>query len=209
MVVLLCQTHLAKRKQGVILKTGKTIISTSTFDTEEYAVLIRRSLMGTTELIENCNRYQFIGYSQLNKYICSCLKLLKNQIDSGHSVISMEHIKYERVCMLMNMVQLSNWKYVNSTYKEKIISSITPYQLIRYIDGIKEALLEHNNALSKFSLAGLCGRMFFLIIKCRILRGKSLFQCGLSYFWGFMKLNEELHTLHCVFSKHWTIFATG
>ena len=137
------------------------------------------------------------------------MKLLKNQIDSGHSVISMEHIKYERVCMLMNMVQLSNWKYVNSTYKEKIISSITPYQLIRYIDGIKEALLEHNNTLLKFSLAGLCGRMFFLIIKCIILRGKSLFRCELSYFWGFMKLNEELHTLHCVFSKHWTIFATG
>ena len=36
------------------------------------------------------------------------LETVKKQRNAGHIVISMEHIKYERVCMLMNMVQLSN-----------------------------------------------------------------------------------------------------
>ena len=93
--------------------------------------------MGTTELVGNCDRYQFIGYYQLNQYLCSCLKLFKNQIYAGHSVISTEQIKYERVCMIMKMVQSSKVKYVKSTYRENITSDITPYQFVGEIQGIE------------------------------------------------------------------------
>ena len=87
------------------MKAGETIISARNFDTEDCDVLLRRSLTGTTKLFENHDRYQFIGYSQLNQYLFVCLKQFKKQIDAGCSVISTEHIKYERVCIIMKMVQ--------------------------------------------------------------------------------------------------------
>ena len=63
---LFYQAHRAKRNQGGRLEAGETRTSTRNFDTEDCAAVIRRSLMGTTELFEDCDRYQFIGYSQLN-----------------------------------------------------------------------------------------------------------------------------------------------
>ena len=86
------------------MKDGEKIISTRNFDTEYCVALLRRILMSTTELVENGDRYQFIGYYQLNQYLCARLKFLKKQRYLGQSVISMEHIKSERVCMLMKMV---------------------------------------------------------------------------------------------------------
>ena len=50
----------------------------------------------------------------------------------------MEMIKYERVCMLMNMVKSRKVKYSKSTYKEKITSAINPYHLVGDIQGIEE-----------------------------------------------------------------------
>ena len=67
--------------------------------------------MVTTELVENRERSQLPGYYQLNQYLCACLRLFKNQRDSGQSVISTEHIKYERVFMLMNMLHSRKVKY--------------------------------------------------------------------------------------------------
>ena len=101
--------------------------------------------MGTTELVENCNRSQFLGYSQLNQYLCACLKLLKKQIYAGQSVISMEHIKSVRVCMLMKMVQSRRVKYAKSTYKENITFDINPYKLVGEIQRTKEYWRECNN----------------------------------------------------------------
>ena len=49
--------------------------------------------MGTTELVENHDRSQFIGYSQLNQYLWACLKLFKKQRYAGQSMISTEQIK--------------------------------------------------------------------------------------------------------------------
>ena len=95
--------------------------------------------MGTTELVENCDRSQFIGYYQLNQYLCACPKLLKKQRDAGQSGISTEQIKSERVCMLMKMVQSRKVKDAKSTYKEKVTSVINPYQLVGDIQRIKEA----------------------------------------------------------------------
>ena len=131
------QAHRAKRKKGGILKAGETRISTSNFYTEDCAALPRKIIMGTIELVENRDRYQFIEYSQLNKYLCACLELLKKQIDVGHSVIYMDQIKSESVCMIMKMVQSNKAKEAKSTYKENITSSITPYRLIMEIDGIE------------------------------------------------------------------------
>ena len=51
-------------------------------------------MAGTTALVKNRDRYQFLGYSQINQHLCSCLKLLKKQRDSVQGVISMETIKY-------------------------------------------------------------------------------------------------------------------
>ena len=53
--------------------------------------------MGTTELVEDCNIYQLIGYFQLNHYLCALLKLLNKQRDGSQSVISTEQIESERV----------------------------------------------------------------------------------------------------------------
>ena len=93
---LFYQAHWAKRKQGGRFKAGETIISTSNFDTKDCAALLRRSLTGTTESVENNNRSQFLGCYQLNQYLCTCLKLLKKQRDAGQSVISTDMIKSER-----------------------------------------------------------------------------------------------------------------
>ena len=115
---LFYQAHRAKRKQVRRLKAGKTIISTSNFDTKSCAALLSRCLTGrTTEFIEICNRYQVLGYYQLSQYLCACLKLLKKQIDADHSVISMDQIKSERVCMLMKMVQSTRLKMLSQHTK--------------------------------------------------------------------------------------------
>ena len=50
----------------------------------------------------------------------------------------------------------------------------------------------------KYSLAGLRDRMCFLMTKCGIPRGESLFWCELSDFWDFMRTGEDLHSLYCV-----------
>ena len=96
--------------------------------------------MGTTELVENSDISQSIGYSRPNQYICACLKLFKNKSDACQSVISTEKIKSERVCVIMKMVQSRKVKDSKSTYKENNTSSITTYRLIVEINTIKEAL---------------------------------------------------------------------
>ena len=96
---------------------GETRISTTKFDTKDCAVLIRRSLTGTTTFVENSNISQFLGYSQLNQYLCACLNILKKQRDAGQSVISVEIIQYENVCMILKVVQSRKLKYAKSTYK--------------------------------------------------------------------------------------------
>ena len=154
--------------------------------------------MGTTELVENPDRSQFIGCYQLNQYLCTCLKLLKKQSYAGQSVISTDRIKSERFCILIKMVQSSKVKDDKSTYKENITSAITSNQLIGDIQGIEETLLDRNNTCKTFSLDGLHNRMCFLMTKFRILRGKSLFWCELSDFWVFKKTYVDPHALHCV-----------
>ena len=79
--------------------------------------MLRKILTDTTESVENRDRSQFPGYSQLNQYLYACLKLLKKKRDSGQCVIYTEMIKSETVCMLMKMVQSSKVKYSKSTYK--------------------------------------------------------------------------------------------
>ena len=101
---LFYQAHRDKSKQFGGLKAGETRISTRIFDAEDCDALLRRSLMGPTELVENHDRSQFIEYCPLNRYLCVCLKLLKKQRDAVPSVIYTYQIKYERVCMLMKMV---------------------------------------------------------------------------------------------------------
>ena len=134
---LFYQAHWDKNKQGGILKAGEKIIFTRNFDTKDCAALLRIILAGTTELVENRNRSQFLGCSQLNQYLCACLKLLKNQSDAGKSVICMEMIKSGRVCILMKMVQSRKVKDPKSTYKEDTNSAITTYQLVRDIQRIE------------------------------------------------------------------------
>ena len=133
---LFYQAYRAKRKQGGRFKDGETRISTSNFDKKECAALLRRILTGTTELVESRNRSKFIGYSQLNQYLFSCLKLLMNQIDAVQDVISKGVIKSERVFMFMKMIQSRKVKDSRSAYKEKIPSAITPYQLVGGIQRI-------------------------------------------------------------------------
>ena len=99
--VLFFQEHQAKRKQDGILKADKTRISTSNFDTKDCAVLLRIILTVNNSLVENCDRYQLLDYSELKQDLCALLKLLKNQIYAGQSVIYTEMIKYKRVCILM------------------------------------------------------------------------------------------------------------
>ena len=74
---LFYQAHQAKRKQGGILKAGEKIIPTSNFDIEYCAALLTRSFTGTTELVEDCDRSQFLGYYKLDQYLCAYLILLK------------------------------------------------------------------------------------------------------------------------------------
>ena len=105
------------------------------------------------------------------------MKLFKKQRDAGQSVISMEQIKYEWVCVLMKMVQSRKVKYSKSTYKENITFAITPYQLVGNIQGIKESLWDHKKTCKNYSLSGICDRMYFLMAKWGILRGESLFWC--------------------------------
>ena len=142
-----------------------------------FAALLRRSLTGTTELVENRDRSQFLGYSQLNQYLCACLKLLENKIDAGQTLNSMEIIKSERVYMIMNMVQSRKVKYAKSTYKENINSIITTCQLVGENQRIEEALWDRNKKFKNYSMDVLCYRLCFLINKCVILRGESLFWC--------------------------------
>ena len=76
----------------------KKKISKRNFATKYCSALQSRSLTGgTTKLVENRDRYQLLGYSQLNQYLFACWKLLKRKIDTGQSEISMEHIISERV----------------------------------------------------------------------------------------------------------------
>ena len=64
------QAHQAKSKHRGRLKSGETRISAINFDTKDCAVLLSRSLTGNTELVECCDRSQFLGYSQLHQYLC-------------------------------------------------------------------------------------------------------------------------------------------
>ena len=114
---LFYQAHQDKRKQGGNLKAGMTRKSTSNVDTKDCATLISIIPMGATELGENLNISQFIGCSQLNQYLCACLKLLKKKKDAGQNVIYTYMVKYERVFMLTKMVKSRKLKYANSTYK--------------------------------------------------------------------------------------------
>ena len=100
--------------------------------------------------------------------------------------------------MLMNMVQSRKVKYVNITYKENITSMINPYKLVGEIQGTEEALWDRKNKCKKDSLAGIHNRICFLMTKCRILHGESLFRCDLSDFWDFMKTDEDPHPPQCV-----------
>ena len=100
---LFYEAYWDKIKQGGKLKAGKIRITTSNFDTKNCVALISRSLMGITELVEKRNRSQLLGYSQLNHYLCACLKLLKKQRYAYRSVISKDQIKSENFCMLVNM----------------------------------------------------------------------------------------------------------
>ena len=84
-------------------------------------------------------------------------------------------IKYEIFCMTMRMVQSRKAKYAKSTYKENITSAITPYQLVGHIQLIEEDLWESNKKCKEYSLAGLRDIVCFLITKCGILCGKSIF----------------------------------
>ena len=52
--------------------------------------------------------------------------------------------------------------------------------------------------MQNFARAGICDRMCFLMTKCGILCGESLFQCELSELWYFMKKYEGTQQLHCV-----------
>ena len=166
---LFYQSNWSKRKQGGILKADETVTSTINFDTKYCAALLRRIIMGTTALVENCNRSQFLGYYQLNQYLCACLKLLKKQRYAVQSVIYTEMIKYESVCMPTKIVHSRKVKDAKSAYKENITSDITPYQLVGGIQRIKEALWERNNKCKKYSLDGLGNRMCFLMNKRGIL----------------------------------------
>ena len=87
------------------------------------------------------------------------MKLLNNQRNSEQSVIYMNQIKSERVCMIMNMFQSRKVKYAKSTHKENIFSAITPYHLVGYIQGIEEYLWDCNNKRKKNSLACIFARM--------------------------------------------------
>ena len=111
------QAHHSNRKQWGRLNSGKTIIPTRHLYTENCAALLRRSLTGNTELVENCDRSQWIGSSQLNQYLFVYLELLNNQRDAGNSTIYLEMIKYERVCMLMKLVQEKKVKDSKSEQK--------------------------------------------------------------------------------------------
>ena len=91
-------------------------------------------------------------------------------------------IKPESVCMLINMFQSRKVKYARSIYKENITSDINPYELVGEIQRIEEALWGCNNKCKNYSLSGLSDRMFFLITKCGILCGESLFWCALLFF---------------------------
>ena len=66
--------------------------------------------------------------------------------------------------------------------QKKITSVITPYQLVGEIQRIEEALWERNKNCKNYSLAGLRNRVYFLMTKCGILSGESLFRCELSNF---------------------------
>ena len=66
------------------------------------------------------------------------MNFLKKQRDAVQSIISTDMIKYERVFMLMKMVQSRKLKYAKSTYKEKTTSAITPYQLVGEIQWTEE-----------------------------------------------------------------------
>ena len=79
------------------MKDGETRISKRNFYIEDFAELIRRSLINTTELVKNHDRSQFISYSQINQYLCTCLKPLKKKRYAGQSVIYTETIKSEKV----------------------------------------------------------------------------------------------------------------
>ena len=101
----------------------------------------------------------------------------------------------------MNMVHSRKVKDVKSTYKENIISVITPYQLVGEIQQIEKTLWERKKKRKKYSPDGTCDRMCLSMTKLGIICGKSLFWCELSDFWGFMKTYEDTHPLHCVVMK--------
>ena len=73
---LFYQAHHDKPKQGRLLEACETRISTSNFDAKDRATLLRISLMDTTALVENCDRYQLLGNYQLNQYLCAFLEIL-------------------------------------------------------------------------------------------------------------------------------------
>ena len=107
------------------------------------------------------------------------MKLMKKQRDAGPSVISMEMIKSERICMPMKLVSSRKVKYINSAYKEKITSAINHYQLVGEIKQIEDALWKHNKKCKNYALTGLSDIMCSLMNKCEIIHGKLFF--GVNY----------------------------
>ena len=162
--------------------SGEIRIPTSNFDTKDCATLLRRTLTVTTESVENHKRSQFLGYYQLNQHLCACLKLLKKQRYAGQSVISNGMIKSKRVFMLMKMIQSRKLKDAKSTCKENITSAVNPYQLVGEIQRTEEALWERNKKCKRYSLAGLCDMMCFLMTKYGIPCGKSFFRMNYQNF---------------------------
>jgi hypothetical protein len=137
-----------------------------------------------------------IEYDQLNQYLCSLLKLWRDQKDMGSNNVLKEDLRSDRVERLLEVVKHRKKNIDKENFEEKLESDFIPFLQVERIPLIEQELFNRHCNAPLFSLGSLRDRFCFLLSTFGILRGESLFKADLSDLCDFIKANDGLHICH-------------
>ena len=121
-----------------------------------------------------------IGWSAMNQYRCSILKIYQGQLDNNANNLTKQHLLSNRVMKLLNNVKMRQKHIAKQNFEEKLTSEFAPYAAVNELPQIESYLFEKNKLKSTYSFASLRDRYCLLMTTQAILRGESLFKCDLS-----------------------------
>ena len=120
------------------------------------------------------------GYSVLNQYRSSLLKLYQTQIDNGANNATKTMLMSDRIKTLLDNVKKRKITIAKENFEEKITHEFAPYATIAELPRLEEHLFNRHSLSVTFMFSSLRDRFCLLMTTNAILRGESLFKCDLS-----------------------------